>query len=150
MPHSRFGPFDRQLGPQIFGEHPAETGKEIGAVEQLRLRGVHNSSLAIVIPRGHAPQAGVLLEQLVRAQEVLKEVGRHVQIVLDDYDELKAHSEGGVQGPAVVSGYLVVAFEFFLLRQHCDVAEIRLLDERDLFAIREDCLLGGLIAAVLY
>jgi len=149
LPNSRFGPFDRQLAPQLFGEHPAETGKEVGAVEQLRLRCIHYGSLAVVVPGRNAPQAGVLFEQLVRSQEVLKEVRRHIQIVLDYDDELEAHAEGGVQCPAVVSGYLVVALELLLFRQHGDVAEIRLLDKRNLVAVREDYLLGGLVAAVL-
>lgn len=114
----RFGPFDRQLAPQLLGQHPTQAGKEIGAIEQLRLGRVYNVRLAIVIPSRNTPKTPILLEQLVRAQKILEKIGRHIQIVLNNYHIIKANMEGGIQRPAIVSCNLVVALELLLLGQH--------------------------------
>lgn len=82
-------------------------------------------------------------------QKVFEEIGRHIQIVLDNDDKIETNLKGGVQCPAIVTSYLVVALELLLLGQHKDVALIWLLDERELAAKRLNCLLGGCIAAIL-
>lgn len=82
-------------------------------------------------------------------QKVFEEIGRHIQIVLDNDDKIETNLKGGVQCPTIMTRYLVVALELLLLGQHKDVALIWLLDERELAAKRLNGLLGGCIAAIL-
>ena len=61
-------------------------------VEQLGRALVDEARLAVVIPGGHAPEAGVSLEQRQRGCEVLEEVGGDLQVVLDN-DHLEERIE---------------------------------------------------------
>ena len=53
-------------------------------VEQLGRGLVDEPRLAVVVPGGHAPQARVGAQQRQRRREVLEEVGRNLQVVLND------------------------------------------------------------------
>lgn len=51
----RFWPFYGQFGPQIFRQHPTETGEKIGAVQKIAGRLIDISTFSIVIPRRNTP-----------------------------------------------------------------------------------------------
>lgn len=85
----------------------------------------------------------------MRGQKVFEEIGRHIQIILDNDHKIETNLKGGIQCPTIMTRYLVVALELFLLGQHKDVALIWLLDERELAAKRLNGLLGGCISAIL-
>ena len=53
-------------------------------VEQLRRVLVNEARLAVVIPGGDTPEAGVRAEQGQRGCEVLEEVGGDLQVILDN------------------------------------------------------------------
>lgn len=85
----------------------------------------------------------------MRGHKVLEEVGRHIEVVLDDDNKLVAEIKDRVQRPSVMPGDLVIPLEFLLLRRHHNVRQVGLLDQRHIVAVREDHLFRGLVAAVL-
>ena len=109
-------------------------------VEQLGRGLVDEPRLAVVVPGGHAPQARVGAQQRQRRREVLEEVGRNLQVVLND-DHLNIFSmsikyfprniflhshlieahlhEGVVECPAIMTRDFEVSFcQFYYYQFH--------------------------------
>ena len=127
-------------------------------VEQLRRGLVDEPRLAVVIPGGHTPEAGVSLEQGQRGREVLEEVGGDLQVVLDN-DHLEetivlyvlnlCSSQGSylviahghqslIQRPAVMAGNLEIALELLLLLRQPWLTQVWLLDVDYLVSVALD------------
>ena len=66
--------------------HPSETGEEVRPVELVHGLLVDQPRLPVVVPGADAEEGGVLSQQGQSGQEILVEVGGHLQVVLNDDD----------------------------------------------------------------
>lgn len=100
-------PAGADLVPERPQEHPAKAREEVGPENGAGVRG--DLGLAVVVPGGHAEEAGVGPQERQRGREVVVEVRRHLEVILED-DELLVgvHLEHLVQCPVVVRGQAAV------------------------------------------